>query len=446
MTSAAADRLLAPYRPVRRVGATDVPWAGMLVRLASGESRVLVDAQGLGRDWEGWRADPEGHLLAPLDIVRHGDGHDVALPLCAERVEEFLARRDAARVPLSIGETVTVAVSLIRGVAALDTSANTMGEWWLTDAGRPVLATDTGDAEAAVHTAELLRSLADASPHAGVLHEAAEAVAGVRRTAHDFRIVEEHLFALASPEPLATSLLGPRAARDLFAFDREAIPTADEMDRASSWVDAIARHVDADLADAVSRATTGVWRRLRRPQQKSRKPWLYAGCAAAAVLVVGLMWPTGAGRPATADVPAAAGAGSRTVGGTPSATAHGSPSATADGSPSPAVTGGGADTGSADDEPEDLVDVTNRLLDSRSACAGDRSCLAAVIRDPGTQFEAGAIDLGRDERATTLLDDFGGVAVLRVDALDGGRPSQLVVVMLQGDRWLLRDVHAAKQP
>jgi hypothetical protein len=33
-----------------------------------------------------------------------------------------------------------------------------------------------------------------------------------------------------------------------------------------------------------------------------------------------------------------------------------------------------------------------------------------------------------------------------VDALDQSQPSQLVVVMLDGDRWLLRDVHAAKQP
>lgn len=434
MTSTADDRLLAPYRAVRRVGAGDAPWPGMLVRLGSGDCRMLVDAQSVGADWAGWRAEPDGHVLTPLDVIRHGDGHSIALPPCAERVEDFLARRAAGRVPLSIGETVTLAVSLVRGIAALDPSSAVTGEWWLTDAGRPMLATAVGDRDAAVHTVELLHALAGSAPRAEAILQAAEALSSERRSAHDIRLAEEDLFAVATPEPLATSLLGPRAARDLFDFDRETTPTIDGTDRGSSWVDALARHVDADLADAVSRATTGLWRRLRPPRTTSRKPWLLAGAAAVAVLTAGLLWPTGAGGPATADVPTPSGAASRTAGSTPAARA--------DPSPSPAH----AEPDAGASQPADLVDVTNQLLDARSACGADRSCLAAVVLDPATSFESGAIDLGREQRAATLLDDFGGVAVLRVDAVDRSTPSQLVVVMLDDDRWLLRDVHVAKQP
>src|SRR3954454_23312363 len=62
VTSDADDPLLAPYRPVRQVGRGDAPWPGLLVRLESGDSRMLVDSEELPDGWSGWRADPEGHL------------------------------------------------------------------------------------------------------------------------------------------------------------------------------------------------------------------------------------------------------------------------------------------------------------------------------------------------------------------------------------------------
>jgi len=61
-------------------------------------------------------------------------------------------------------------------------------------------------------------------------------------------------------------------------------------------------------------------------------------------------------------------------------------------------------------------------------------------------MESGVIDLDPSQRMTSLLDDFGGVAVLRVDPATGGDGAQLVVIMLRDDRWLLRDIHPAKQP
>lgn len=429
VTSEPDDRLLAPYRPVRRVSAgEDVPWSGLLVRLASGEPRILVDAGQFEDDWAGWHAPPDGHVLAPLDVIRRSDGHDVMLPLCVERVEAFLARRAASRVPLSIGETVTLGVSLVRGIAASDDVVRATGEWWLTDAGRPVLATGASEREAAAHTSELLHVLAAGSACAEALAVAAEVVGRSRVSAYDLRDAEDGLFAVAAPEPLATTLLGPRAARDLVPFDRTSLAGLDDGEPGPGWVNTLARHVDADLADAVSRATTGLWRRLRTPRSGSRRPWLLATGAAAVVLAAGVMWPTDSGGPATAGTTVDEDAGR------PGAAAQ---------APTPDPPDVIDEDG---DAPTDLVSVTDRLLATRLSCAGDQSCLAGVIVDPASAFASGVIDLDPSHRQTTVLDEFGGVAVLRVDAVAGTPDAQLVVIMLQDDRWLLRDVHPAKQP
>ncbi len=429
MTFAADERLLAPYRPVRRVSAgDDAPWAGLLVRLASGESRILVDAVTFDHDWPGWKAPPDGHLLAPLDVIRRSEGHDVMLPVCAERVEDFLTRRKATRVPLSVGETVTLGVSLVRGFAAGDAIGRMTGEWWLTDAGCPMLAAGASDRDVAAHTGDLLRALAADSPCASALDIAADAVGAPRLSVHDLREAEDALFAVAAAEPLVTAPTGPRTARELVAMDRTPVGALDDGVRSVTWVDVVARQVDSDLADAVSRATTGLWRRFRTGPRGPRRPWLVATGAAGVVLAAGLLWPTGAGGPATADVVVEGGA-------VPTGTL--TPSPTSDAVET-------IDESSA--LPADLVSVTDRLLTARLACEGHAGCLADVIVDPAASLPAGVIDLDGSQRVTTLLDDFGGVAVLRVDALEGTHEGQLVVIMLQEDRWLLRDIHAAKQP
>ena len=442
VTSAADDRLLTPYRAVRRVTAGDgAPWTGLLVRLSSGESRILVDARAFDSGWAGWLAPVDGHLLAPLDIVRRSDGHDVVLTTCVERVADFLARRAAARVPLSVGETVTLGVSLVRGIAEWDEAGRGAGEWWLTDAGRPTLAPGVSELDAGAHTADLLRSLMRGTPCSDALALAVDALAGPRLSVHDLRDAEEGLFAVATAEPLATTVLGSRSARDLTAFERSAAPVTDEVPGRTTWADALARHVDADLADAVSRATTGVWRRLRTRRERSRRPWILAAVSAAVVLAAGLLWPTGAGGPATAD------AGVVPNGVDRPGVATGAPQA------SPADTGAVADPASQDsaaqDDAEavtDLAAITDRLLLARTACAGDEACLTGVVVDPASVFESGVIDLEPSGRTISLLDDFGGVAVLRVDPVPAGEGAQLVVIMLSDDRWLLRDIHPAKQP
>ncbi|WP_106813968.1 hypothetical protein [Microbacterium timonense] len=67
--------------------------------------------------------------------------------------------------------------------------------------------------------------------------------------------------------------------------------------------------------------------------------------------------------------------------------------------------------------------------------------------DPTALPAGGVIDLATQERTVTLLDDFGDLAVLRVEAASGQAAAQLVVIVRENDEWLLRDVHdVAQQP
>ena len=430
MTSAADDRLLSPYRPVRRVTAGDVPWSGLLVRLDSGESRVLVDSAELPGDWPGWTSPPDGHLLAPLDVVRRSDGHSVLMPLCVERVGDFLRRREAARAPLSLGEAVTLGVSLVRGFAAWDSLARGTGEWWLTDAGRPMLAVGSSGRDAGPHTADLLAQLAGLSSCADALAVAIAAVSGERASAYELRAAEEALFQAAVPEPLVTTQHAPRSARELSGFDRQTATMPDAHRDERGWIDGLVRHVDADLADVVSRATTGLWRRLRTSAREvaaamasggrhgrcrpRRRPAVADGCR----------WPGDSGHHRHRRR-----RGRRRTHGTRGL-----------------VLADRRGSGRQPRRPTDLAAVADALLTARTLCAGSASCLADVMVDPSADFGGGAIDLGTSQRETILLDDFGGMAVLRVTSVAADHDAQLVVIMLQNDRWLLRDVHVAKQP
>lgn len=420
------DALRAPYRPVRPVGAADDgPWPGLLVGLPSGERRVLVDAKVLGREWRGWDAAPHGHVLSPVDVVRRSDGHDVALPVCSERITDLLARRAANGPPLMPGESVTLAVSVLRGFAELRDPAAVTGEWWLTDAGRPVFVTDAAP-----------RSLRDASLSllsgtAGRPHEAwdaaSAAIAAERPSAIELERAEARLFDVAEPLAITTAPAGSGGVRALARYDRHDEAAEESVGRPRPW-DGLLRHVDSDLADLVSRATTRVWRRATSTRASSRRaPLLVAGAAAAAVLGVGLFWPSGGDDAATAEVPA--------------------PAATATIAPEAATPTGSADPADAVGEVEtDLSRVAGELLHRRLACRGEIDCLADVMVDPESSWAAGPVDAPREERSIALLDDFGGVAVLRVDAVDGAA-AQLVVIERRDDEWLLRDVHdAAQQP
>jgi len=99
------------------------------------------------------------------------------------------------------------------------------------------------------------------------------------------------------------------------------------------------------------------------------------------------------------------------------------------------------------DQPVDVAATAAALLDVRTACERDADCLESVVVDPARLFPPGTIDLPSSARTLTLLDDFGDMAVLRVDANGGRSAAQLVVVVRVDEKWLLRDVHdVAQQP
>lgn len=445
------DRLMAAYRPLRTVsGGDESPWPGTLVRAASGDTRVLVDSRHFGDEWPGWSADPDGHILGALDLVRRAEGHDVVVPVCVERADAFVRRREASGAPLSLGETVTLAVSIVRGFAELVPVRATAGRWWVTDAGRPLFACGVAGGPVAEACAELLRAL-EAPGAAAALDEAVRAMLADRPSRHELDAAEQRLFALADPEPLALTVFGPRRARAATVTDapadapwtrrRPGAPSSDDEPR--GLLATIARHVDADLGDAASRVATDAWRRLRTAGSGSRpKPWLLAAGLAIAIVTGGFVWPAGADDAGVSEVPA------------PSAASE----SAEDAPPRDVTQEGATDSGAAnenaasaeestdatptpDQTPTDLVTIADELLSARSACDGDPDCLPRVVEDPSAAFPPGAVDLPSDARSLSLVDEFGGVAVLRVERLDAASAAQLVVLVRGGEGWLLRDVY-----
>ncbi|KQP71316.1 hypothetical protein ASF40_05890 [Microbacterium sp. Leaf288] len=427
-----------PYRAIRAVRAReDGPWPGTLVRTAAGDACVLVDADVLGPHWRGWDAAPGGHVLAPDDIVRRVDGHDALLPVCSERLEDFVRRR-SARMPLSLGEAVTLGVSVLRGCTEVASTPDAEGEWWLDDAGRPVLATDASARRVFEASAAVLEQVSVDPSAQRTWQTALRAVTAERISVHELEAAEEALFALAEAEPLSTVSLSPRSASDgvarAHAETRRAADVPHDPAPRSMWQTLVAG-VDDELSDTLSRATTAVWRRLRRtgdaPRAGTRRaPWLVGGAVAVAVLAGGALWPTASGVATDAR-----------PGASPTATPGSAPDVPADADPS-ATPGSDSPPGA----PADLALVTGELLDARIACAGDASCLSTVTVD-GAPLPGGAIGRRAAERTVTLLDDFGDIAVLRVDANDGSAPSQMVVILRRDENWLLRDVSdVAQQP
>ncbi|MCW3494587.1 hypothetical protein [Microbacterium sp. SSM24] len=448
------DLLTSPYRAVRPIVAPgDGPWAGMLTSLPSGERGVLVDAEVLGAGWGGWNAVPEGHVLGPLDVVRIPGGHEIILPVCPETLEGFIMRRQASAAPLTGGEAVTIGVSLLRGSVDLLGRDAVAGQWWLTDAGRPVFATDAAPSLFRDDTLAVLGALARAVPHPSAWAGAADAVSAPRPSAAELDRAEVELFTIADPVALDLTTSALRSGI-LPAVRNDPVGSQEREPRRALW-ESLARHIDADLADVVSRATTSVWRRARGARRERRRAPLLVGAGiAAAVLCVGLMWPEGEGSVATAE-----GAGS--AGTTPVAqptvasTASGTEVVPGPGSQSDSVgaapdsgtgSGSGSDPSAGSGTDEDLEAGTSALLERLDRCGDDGDCIAELAMD-GSAGRLQPAAAPAERRKLVLLDDFGGMAVLRVDDSAEKVPAQLVVIALEDGEWLLRDIQdAAQQP
>ncbi|MDE0545456.1 hypothetical protein [Microbacterium sp. C7(2022)] len=431
-----ADALTQAVRPIRPVrGGVDAPWDGMLVAVAGEERRLFVSTEALPTQWHGWAADPDGHLMGALDVARRPDGHDAILPACSERVTEFIARRRSAGADLSDGERVTLAISVLRAAAELSDAAKDsagpiqqpQGEWWITDDGKPLLATAVGSQGAFDACNEVLTLIAHQHDHRWA--RGTEAVSPATRP-YEFEEREAQVFAIANPCALASSPLTPVN----YAADAPPDAPAPAAHRAppdppTSLLHRFLRHIDNDVADAVSRATTAVWRAGARPTaRRAGAPWLVAAVVALVIVGVGWLWPE------PAPLAQAEGLDEPTV---EPAVDH----VDADASTGSKASPSGADPGT------DLVAEAEALVRAFLACEEDERCRDAVSTRQGLAIPRGSTLTGSAREDLVVVDDFGGVAVLRADAAGDDQAAQIVVIERTDEKWLLRDVYdAAQQP
>lgn len=415
---ALADPLSDAFRVVRRLAPPEAPVSGLLARMDD-DAVLLVEPEVFGADETG--RGP--HVWAPIDVARMlvPPRTLLVLPWCTMRLETYLADRRAEGVPLRDGEAVTLAVSALRGLRALRSQRDhdeARGTWWVTAEGCPVFVRGSGE------------PISAATEH---LWSDAVRTAQTTRVAQmlarlDGEADESTLFALAEPLPIAAPT--PRGGA-VEAGTREYPGDSDDLDADEDgpqhWSDLL--YVAAQrLSDALHRVRSG---RLRRSPGGRRPVFILAGVIALAVLGVGMLWPEDA--PSDAAPAAAADAAANET----SPTGRAADSAQT-----------GAVEAPADGSPEAFAGILSALLDRRAACAGEPDCLAQVMADPARVIDdAGAIDLPAGRREITLLDDLGGVAVLSVAAGERGSSeaaaAQFVVIVKDGDRWLLRDVHPA---
>ena len=374
-------------RVLRHLAPPVTPWPAGLVG-DGGTGGLLVDATLLPATAFG---PPEVHLARPLEVYRTGAGHVVLMPL----LDRPLPPAEVA----DLGAAVTLAVSVLRGVVAAEAHPTGPGAWWLTPEGRPVFVPVAEGGSIRATAAALLRACAAGTAQAE-LDQLAEELDDPDPLPLDGW--EERLFALGTPGVLRLDRPGPEPSRR----ERRQRVQRVRSRRGATW------------AERLSDAGVQLWRRVRgRAPGGRRLVLVVAGAAALLVVVVGLNWPE-----AGADAPE------------PVASAIDAPalqSQQASDAP-PAMTGA-----------DDPAAVAAALLERLRGCGQDAACRATVLEDPARELPHGPA-LDDPAATTTLVDDLGGIAVVRVD---GGGAGQIVLIVARDDTWLVRDVYdAADQP
>lgn len=429
------DPLAQAVLRMRRVGEPEAPFAGWLARVDDAVVQ-LVDTAAL-TGWPGWHARGE-HVLSVHDVARTSDGHEAVMPWCVERVDNFLRRRDSVGAALSVGEVVTIVVSLLRGCGAAR-GADLSGVWWLTQDGTPTFVCDGGSGGDSIGDAagSLLERLEESS--AVDRTWALTHLAAILRADDDPRDAEAHLFAIAPPEPLVLAPLTPRRAADARRAGTLELVEPEVGDSILGRL--LRRHVDAGVGGMVSDALESARRGARRARHRVAGPWLVAAGIAGVIVVGGLAWPATTtpaadARPVASDFSA-------------------QPNPDALGTGTPTETGlaeiGPADTAPAETAPDasasdDPVGALEAALDRLDNCT-DSACGAELFEDPSaSDMPPGAVDLPPADRVVQLLDDLGGVAILSVTGRDGTTPAQLVVLVRTGQGWVIRDVRDVETP
>lgn len=460
---------------VRTLDPTEGPFAGVLVTRGDGVA-VRVDAASLA-GWVGWRFAGREHVAGPVDVVRRADGHDALLPWCTDRVLGFLVRRTAADSVLSSGECSTLVVSLLRGLDELGESADAVqtGVWWLTDGGRPTFVIGEGE-DPRVGAAEIIarvRGECGDKALARVLTTIEEGLARARaqprvprRSLEEW---EKELLAIAAPRPLRREVHPPESAREvaraLIPVDRRApstrmsrrdhrTPSAPTRRRAviassrrlRSVVERVGARLSTRSVGKTARQEDSVRPTPSEGRRAGRRPLIiFAGAAAAVVLVGGLFWPSGGPAESSDAVRTATPtAGSSGEGSVPFD--EGATDGAEDGSATPAVP-------AEADGPAGAAAALLRLI-AECRAAEDPVCEEAVA-----DGSAGVVDMIGIEAEVTptleLVDEYGDVAVIRLVAPgapsegegETAVPDQMLVLVQQDEKWLVRDVYGvADQP
>ena len=475
MPPPSAPSLLDPPRALRSLTEEEAPYGG---RLHAGSPPAVWVA------WERvpevvWRCLPDGHMLTPLDLARTTDGHAAILPHCPARLASAVG---GSHPP---GVVVTVAVSMLRAAAEARAHGIVEGSWWVDAAGRPVLAAHDGAPwlGAALDGLELLGE--GVGP---VLTEALSSTVDLLSRPswrhEDVESCEDALFGAAEPLPLdpspsaqhsATQPLPPRRVASLRAPAREATPSEAESLLArftdASWAArvgeavrsltalpaAVKEGVRERRARRASRPTAGATRRGVRAEsvperadapggrpRRRRAPLIVAAAVGATVVVGGLLWPDA---PPAADANGSAPTSSATTAVGPT-TAGASREGDSPTPPPPTSEAGEARSG----PPTAANELERTALATVSAlrgCVADGDPAAAncdgILERAGAEVPNGVVSSGTAAATATLLDEYGGVAVLRIE--ESGRPPQILVLVTSDGKWLIRDVYdVADQP
>ncbi|MEV7768298.1 hypothetical protein [Microbacterium sp. NPDC086615] len=354
-----------------------------------------------------------------------------AAPPVVERLDDYLHRRSRSGLPLSPGEVVTLAVGVLRGCHRAEDRSH-RGFWALTARGCPTLL-DEGEGEGddvLAETARVLARLADMTDRDGrpLVERARDTV--LTDPPRAWEEAERRLFAWADPVPLVLGPLAPIVAADTG-------PVRAPAASASGFLTT----VDADVATMVAEAVRDVREKLRRVRHLR---WITFGAVAVATaLVLGLLLPSSApasipaGDPgpsattwADEEIPDATPPATPTPSGHPTVLDLGGTTHLLDvqtRTPAPSET-------SADGE---IVASARALLELYAACAGEPGCEQRLREgraagDDETPMNPAVADI-------TLVDDFGGLAVFRLDA---GDRRQYVTLVRDKDRWLVRAVRS----
>lgn len=496
------------HRTIRMLDVGEGPYPGALV--AQGDSiAVLTSADDLS-GWAGWAHAGDEHVAGPIDLVRRSDGHDVLLPWCTERVSAFAGRRSAALVPLTAGEVSTLVGSLLRGIAELGSAAGVerVGEWWLTDGGRPLFVIGAGT-DARAGAARLVDRLRRDCADRALVRVLGTVVAGLddaerpRLPARLLEGWEAELLAIAAPRPLRTDLHGPDRVRDIELVSRMP-PLPIETGTALRGGSAASRSASRSVAHPGTprgasvvgkraealrcvlharwsrlvgdRVGADVGRRRRAPgtpgapgapggsggdggesieipseRQKStrrKRRVVVAGAVAALVLAAGLLWPEGE---------AVEGATVEKAGGSPAQASPGPEQVGAQDSrrtPTPVTAGSTPPSSSVAAQDSDPAVAAPALWQRIATCErnADDPCAAVVEGSASAVLDAVSHASGA-EPTFSLVDEYGDVAVVKATvtsavSASGGSTTELMLVLVRvEDEWLVRDVYdVADQP